>query len=1045
VEARSRIVFLAPLLTLILSFGWDTGSVASTDRETMLVPGGIEAVSRLMGNVDADPERFASSLNRILLRAIRADHDWEAIDARVDLMNFLETIAELESRLSFPLELDGPSPESLDRLDALASVLGFMLDREVRPFRVEALEGEENGRRQRIAWALGWNLTQIAHRIGRGEVVTLDLHTDHVTPLVPLSYWEEVTHLRPTPASALHFMVTDQKLGLVAEGTARMTRETRDLLGPRDLRWLYERAPVAFYRYSTAFEVRDGALRFPGGSSAAGAWAEWIGVDPGDWRRLMRVTLTRSRSEPAHVWSALFFLPDPVARYFAENFISEPWTDERVEVVLQGIRSVYGRRFFNRARGLGGGFQLLYRAVPFEGNDPSPRIPENPGLWCVSMRDGSVPRSVGAASKIVSKSTEDSASPEEYLTRWMSTRCRVGRTDGLMIERYLRTGRLFERTPALSTPENIYFVNRAAGRFPSAVDALHRMRLTRPGSVRDYLIAVARLGEDVGAADRLVRFQGGVELLARMYEAGRVEDSALEAALGTWARLHDGTVPGARLEVAQAAWLRALLEHLPAVDHAAPGRGPLERAWLAAMAGGQDPQVFEWNGLAYEGHRGRDRAERMFRQLLREGVPPVDDVLWLEGRIGELQRVCEAGELERAREIAADLLRQADAEATGVGASGFAEIRGLLAGIREERKSGKLSGHAARLTRLLAVQAARLRPILVAPAYLPVLTGVENVLITDQRLVGRHVVVDRRAVRLFPWTGPWQNAEVVSRSDSAGGAYISGHLGEVTDILIRLHVRSLQPGSEGRQTGLFPREACCYRDVVCPAWSRISPQALDVVESLVRAGSTILEDALSQIDSGGPAFDFVSERIPLYRLEKAVDLGSVSALVTPSDRLALGLAAVVGDDHGGPAPELLGDGGGEDLGRAVREVGRGPAGLDAVAAPTPHVNGRHHPWVGTWLPYEAFDREGPLAAMVERELVDLRTAIALYLARNGLPGSVGADLESYVVARVPQELELESAEDWESVLEWIARLNDAYFDRGMRWCLERGYYRVQDS
>ena len=109
----------------------------------MAVPGGTEVVSRLIGNVETDPERFASSLNRILLRAIRTDHDWQAVDARVELMTFLETVAELESRLSFPVKLDGLSSESLDHLDALGTVLGFVLDRESSPVRVEALEGED--------------------------------------------------------------------------------------------------------------------------------------------------------------------------------------------------------------------------------------------------------------------------------------------------------------------------------------------------------------------------------------------------------------------------------------------------------------------------------------------------------------------------------------------------------------------------------------------------------------------------------------------------------------------------------------------------------------------------------------------------------------------------------------------------------------------------------------------------------------------------------------------------------------------------------------
>jgi len=1025
---------MVPLLAVALSLGSPAASVPSSDRDAMVVPGGTEVVSRLIGNVDTDSERFASSLNRILLRVIRTDHDWQAIDARVKLMTYLETVADLESRLSFPVKLDGLSSESLDRLDALGTVLGFVLDRESSPVRVEALEGEEVGRRQRIAWALGWNLTQIAHRIGCGETVTLDIRTDQVTPLVPLSSWEEVSHLRVTPASALSYMVTDQRIGLVAEGMARMTGETRDLLGPEDLRWLYEQASVAFYRYSIAFEVRDGALRLPGGPSTAGAWGAWVGSDPDDWRRFMRVSLAQSRSEPAHVWSALFFLPDAIARYFVDNFISDPWTADRLEVVLEGIRSVYGRQFFSRARGLGGGFQLPYRVVRFAGNDPSPRLPENLAVWSTSLQDGSVPRSASATLKAVSKSADDVASPEEHLTRWMSTRCRLGRADGLMIERFRRTAPLFENSPTLLTPENVYLVNRASGHFRTAVDTLRRMRLRQPETVRDYVISVAALGEDAGAADRLVRFQGGVELLALMYEARRVEDSALEAALRSWTALHDNP-GGTRLEVAQAAWLRELLVSLPPVDPAFPGRGPLERVWLAAMAGGHDSQVFEWNGLTYEGHRGRDRAERMFQQLDEEAVPSVDEVLELEGRIGELLRVCEAGELDRAREIAAEQLREAET----------AELREVLLGISKERKGGKLSSHASHLTALLGDDATRLRSILVAPAYLPALTEIENVLLTEQRLVGRHVVVDRRALRMFPWTGPWQDAEVVSHSDSAEGAYISGHLGEVLDILIRLHVRSIQPGSEGRQMGLLPRESWWYRDVVAPTWSGIGPENLRVVESLVAAGSSILEDALAQADEGGPALGFVVERIPRYRLEKATTVGSDSHLVAPSDRLALGLAAVGGDNWGGPAPELLGDGGGEDLGRAIREVGRGPDGVDAIAAPTPHVNGRQRPWIGTWLPYEAFDREGPLAALVERELVDLRIAIAVYLARNGLPGSVGADLEAYVLTRVPREIELESAEDWESVLKWIGRLDDAYFDRGMRWCLERGYYRVRDS
>lgn len=986
-RARSRIVTLAPVLLLIPAVGWCAESVGSTDEEVMTVPGGARAVSRLLGNIDTDPERFAASLNRVLLRVIRADHDWRAVDSRVELQAYLETVAELEALLSFPLELDGLSPESLDRLDTLSSVLGFTLQRNAGPVRIEAREGEDGGRRQRVAWALGWNLTQIAHRIGNGESVTLDLSADHVAPALPLAVWEKITGTRTTSETALAVMVTNQRLGLIVEGAARMTLESRRLLSADDLRWLYVHAPVAFYRYSAAFEIRDGALRLPGGPSTKGAWSEWIGSDPGDWREFMRATLTRSNSVFAHVWSALFFLPKPAARYFVESFIAAPWTDDRVEVALQGIRSVYGRRFFSRALGLGGGLQLLYRAVRFAGDEPSPRIPGSPAVWSVALQDGPVPKSASAASKAASRAGKNGASLEAYLCRWMAKECRIGRSRGLLIERYLETARMFESSPAWSTPENIYLVTRAAGRFLSAVQSLPRMRLRRPESVRDYLVAVARLGEDVGDADRLIRFQGGVELLAVMFEAGTVEDSRLEAALQSWTKLHNEIVSDVRLEVGQAAWLRELLESLPPEGPAAPGRGPLERTWLAAMAGGQEPQAFEWNGLVYEGRRGRDRAARMFQRLVGEGVPPLDEVLDTVARLGELS---------------------------------------------------------SRATKLPSADATRLREIFVAPAYLPALSGIENVLLSDQRLVGRHVAVDRRAMRLFPGTGPWLSAEVVHSSAGAGATYIAGHLGQVRDLLIRLHVRSLQPPGKGRQIGLLPREAWWYHDLVGPTWARVSPEALAVVESLVRAGDTIVEKAISELDRGGPALDFVVEQIPRYRLEAAAAASS-SFLVTPSDRLALGLAAVEGGGPGGPAHGLLDNERGDEIGRALREVGRGHDGLDAVGAPTPHVNGYHRSRFGQWLPYEAFDREGPLAALVERELVDLRITIALYLSRNDLPGSVGADLERYVIVRASDRLRLESAEDWESVLDWIGHLDDAYFERGMRWCLEQGFYRVRDS
>lgn len=1037
VARRTPVPALA-LLSLGVSSSLFAAPVA--DDRNMIVPGGTEAIGRLLGNVDTDPDRFATSLNRVLLRTIRMDHDWEKIEERVALDGFLRTVAALEERLSFPLVLEGTSGESAERLGALAHVLGFVLEAAEPPFHIAAREDAPAVSRRRCARALGWDVAAIAHRLNDGETIDLQLHHDAVSFLIDPESWSAMAATQVTAATALLDMARDQRLGLVTEGRRRVTRETREALSRDDLAWLYRNAPAAFYRYGLAIEIRDGRLRLPGGPETATAWAAWVGTDPADWRPFVRDILAERNSEQAHVWAALYPVPDPVARYYVLSFVAQPWSRRRVDAVLDALSDAYGKQFFTRPREMGPGFQSVYRAVPFDGADSVPRIPHGPGLWLESLQGDSIPDSDAELARRVSKALRRGVDVPECLAQCM-TRATVGSKDRFPIQRYLLTGHVFEDSPDLMTAENVFLVNRVVAVYPQAIRALQRLSLGRPETVRAYLTTVSAFERDDEVAGRVGRFQGGIELVVGMSEAGKVDAAVLEDALVKWLALFHG-VGDDDLPERIAAWLGSLLRQLPETSPTSPGRGLLERSWLDAMAAGRDPQLFEWEGLTYEGRRGRDRAASMLALLEREDLPPVDDVLRAMGEIGELKAAVFDLDLERCHEIATRLL---DGAAALEPSPGSDDRDRLLMDVLAAKQVRELPYFDRRLDALLRSEAERIGSLLVAPPYLTSLSELDSALFDGRRLIRRHQVVDARATTLYP--DPWSGTRIVRDTEGGEAPYLVGYLGDVPSALIELVVRSLNPGPTALQVAILPRHARWLEDAAGSAWSRVTPGALRLAASLVDVGDSILEQAAAEIRTGehGPARDFAAQRIPLYRLENESRHGAAAVWVTPSERFSLGLAAVEGDLRGGPAPELIDETRRTAVRDALRESHDPWRSLAAVGAATPHLNGRSRPWMGSWLPYEALDRDASTDALVERELIDLRLAVALFLARHGLSPEVGSDLQRYALARAPAEIQPETAEDWESVLAWVERLDDAYFRDGMRRCMEEGLYRVSGS
>ncbi|MDX1387720.1 MAG: hypothetical protein R3344_00915, partial [Acidobacteriota bacterium] len=533
------------------------------------------------------------------------------------------------------------------------------------------------------------------------------------------------------------------------------------------------------------------------------------------------------------------------------------------------------------------------------------------------------------------------------------------------------------------------------------------------------------------------------------FEGNKTPDADLRDAFDRWVAIHGDDQDPDELLREQPDWLRSVLAKLPDPGPDAPGRGPLETAWLHAVAAAIDPQDLHWEGLPYRGMRAAGLATRMLESLQRERIPSLDRLLRFHEDLGKLRSACAGGETAEAHRLATDLMAQANAlvaeprQGPNVGKTPSAErFVQMFQAVASQQNPRKLAAFDARLENPQLAIARRLRPFLVAPAYFETSSRIDNVIIADLPLIRRHTVQQWRTVRTSgdDPAAPWKPARVVRADDTQLGAHASGHLDGVTAALLGLHVQTHHPGST-KMLGLLTRQPEWYLDAVRSRWHRVTPDVARFAAAATAAGDELVDAATRE--NGGKGFEFVASRVPRYRIERQGDPGAHDFVITPSERFALGLAVLQGDAHGPPDAALLTAATRDEL-LAAAEAMADPGRARFIGAPTPQIDARATPWVGTWTPYEAIERESRVEALAERELIDLRLRIIGFLAAHDLPGEVGADLEMYVLERAPRELRLEDEDDWETVIDWIAKLDDDYLGQGMRWCMKRGYYRVQD-
>ena len=371
--------------------------------------------------------------------------------------------------------------------------------------------------------------------------------------------------------------------------------------------------------------------------------------------------------------------------------------------------------------------------------------------------------------------------------------------------------------------------------------------------------------------------------------------------------------------------------------------------------------------------------------------------------------------------------------------------------VKAEKNASRLSGHESDVRRAIGRLARELRVVLLSAPYLRALGATDPDAIAATGLLRGHLLFAHPKHDRASDTG-WAAASLSHEVDDPFGARVVGPVGGVAAALADAGLAARAGGSAGEgqeSNALRPRLG--YEDLVSSRWAELTVQRSLAVAAAIRAGDQIAErvHALGPASVSGmpPALRSVAATIPAERLFARATEPRRTPLAL-SERLALGLAldADAGNGGSGPIPEL--ERVTTELRAALAPLAAATPGdsapttlaaLDAVGAPMPSALGRATPVLVGLPSFESLDHEQTIAALLERERIELRLAVIAFLGRHALPGELGADLYALALAD-PSRPPAQVPNDWEEGVRWTVSLGDEAFGSWLRELLRSGRY-----
>ena len=1018
--------------------------------DAIVVPGGFEAVAARLGNVSRQPEEFVASLNRILLLETDPGGNWERVRRRVELIARLDEIAAWKRDFGPRVEVETATPAGRARLAVLAERLGYRATCEEAGCSLVTLAGDPAARRRQLARDFGWDLPGGVAAAGERSLV-LVLPEPRVPSPMPLAEWSAWVGHPVGEDEALAALARDQAFGFVLEGARRLDTATRTELARLDLFPSFrQQSPAHFYRYAATLRLRDGQLVVPGGDAYRPLWRRLLGASADDPRLFVPALLTRRDGRVAFLWQALIDAPPEMARHYLGDPDS-PDDRRTVQRVLAQLDATAPESF---SAPLGGdlGFGTLVRSLPLAPGGGAIDLPGGAGLWWTALRDEEVPSDAEALGRIVERGLERELDETGLLLATLGAAVDVAGAARPALPRLIGAAGLFGDRRDLLTPENVVLLSRAVDSWPAALVPLRELEPRHPGTVRDHLLAVAaldRLPRTPDAELLLVNYQAGAGLVGLLAGSTGLAADRRETHFAAWARLHAGAADPYAAAAAQLRWLETLLADLPAAATDSPGRGPLERALLAALAPARDPQHVELDGVAFFARRGLEARRRMARRLVVQGIPACDDLVALARALRELRAACAAADAPAVATLAAEARRRLESfpalspdEVTGdrtlqgrLFPIDRPQLAAALAELADGVRPASLPRRAGEIERLAGLLARELRVVLLAPSYLVVMARSDSQAFDSPDLVRSH--------RLWDFEAPpeadsaWRGTRIERAVSDRLGAAVQGAVTGVGPVLAEY----ADPGGGAAAAGAFRdvgRLRAAFGEWLTADWETIDPRLSGAVAAAIDLADALLARAADRsAPAAGPARERLARVVPGARLERAL---AGEPVVSLSERLAVGLELL--DDDAKMAslqlPAAIAAVAaaraafGDDLRRRLDETG--------TAAPRIHGNGRRS--VGHWPSYEQVERERRVESLEERGRLDIKLAVVRELGRRQLDGVLGIDLLAAVLADM-RAVSPEGPRDWESWIRWTNGLDGDFFDRALRASVARGEWDLE--
>ena len=356
--------------TVSLSHG-ATPSTATEAWPTVPIPGPLRSFARMAAiSPEARPEDVLPALARnVVTNGYVASHSNEALEQTEYLKllhRYLSQARELENLAGERKVIDIPNCDA-PNVAELLRILGFRMR---GGCGADVVLETVNAGRAFLTTDSGFPVNRLEEALRTNRPFSYDFHPAEAPVMFGPQYW--MAGAKDSPGF-VETLIGDPSACRLYLGFSKLDRETADALRKaKSYTHLKAYAHVLDF-FGGMFEIRDGKAVVPGGSRAATAWGELVGVSPDKGAEFFDKLMTRDDGWMASLYDALARINTPV-----RDYVTEPARMRRFYSAIRGRITSPGpaRPVFRSNTDM----MLLTTRLVIDANG-KPHIPGNLEIW----------------------------------------------------------------------------------------------------------------------------------------------------------------------------------------------------------------------------------------------------------------------------------------------------------------------------------------------------------------------------------------------------------------------------------------------------------------------------------------------------------------------------------------------------------------------------------------------------------------------------------------------------------------------------------------